>query len=72
VDEGTHYNEEENKRHKTSIPTNQTRPQLEGIQETAVPAGENEVRSNTRENKDAFMEAILQRFHGVKSLERCL
>ena len=65
VDRGTDYNEKENKRHKTAIQTNQTWKQLEGSQETAVPAGEKEVRSITQEYRDAFMEAILQHYHDV-------
>ena len=65
MDRGTDYNEKENKRHTTAVPMNQTWKQLEGSQETAVPAGEKEVQSNTQEYKDAFMEAILQRYHDV-------
>jgi hypothetical protein len=42
---------DKNECHKTVIPANQTQQQLEGSQETPVPAGEKEVCSNTQEDK---------------------
>jgi hypothetical protein len=46
------------KRHKKTITTNQTW-QVEESQETAVSAGEKEVRIYAQEDKNAVMEAIL-------------
>jgi len=64
VDRGTDYNEKKinaiRRRYQRTKHDNNLREARK-----PVPAGEKEVRSITEEHKDAFMEAILQRYHDV-------
>jgi hypothetical protein len=69
VDGRTYCNEKENQRHEKAIPANTTGQQLAGNKETAILAGEKEVRSHSKESKGRVVETILQHHNVGKPVE---
>ena len=69
MDGRTYYNEKENQRHAKVIPAKTTGQQLAGNQETAMLAGEKEVRSHSKESKCTVVETILQHHNVGKPVD---